>query len=217
LYVTTVLTRRAGPLEPAEVPEHIRIGQRVRVGGPLRVRAVQDLAHGNLQLLTGQGARYARYLVNLVRHVPGRQLRRERGADRVLLLVAELASRRGHHEQDQPALGAEPARIHHQAVADFFDGLDHAVQLAGAHAHAAAVERGVRAAVDDEAAVGQHLDPVAVPPDPGVHLEIALPVPDAVGIVPEPDGHRRHRLGDHQLADLADDWLAPVVIGLHLG
>jgi hypothetical protein len=55
-----------------------------------------------------------------------------------------------------------------------------------------------------------------VPPDPGVDVEIALPVPDAAGIVPETDRHGRHRLGDDQLADLADDRMAVVVVGLHL-
>ena len=40
-------------LEPAVVPEHVRLGQRVRVGRPLRIGAVQDLTHRHLELLTG--------------------------------------------------------------------------------------------------------------------------------------------------------------------
>ena len=57
-------------LEPAEIPEHVRIGQRVRVGRPLRIGAVQDLTHRHLELLTGKSPRYARHLVDLVGHVP---------------------------------------------------------------------------------------------------------------------------------------------------
>ena len=43
---------------------------------------------------------------------------------------------------------------------------------------------------------------------PGEHLEVALAVAAAVGVAPEVDRHRRHRLGDHELADLADQRLA---------
>ena len=89
-----------------------------------------------------------------------------------------------------------------------------AVDLGRAHADAAAVDRRVRAAVDDRGAALGDLDPVAVAPDAGVHVEVALAVALAVGVVPEADRHRRHRLGDHELADLADQRLAVRVPGL---
>src|ERR1700722_4594394 len=57
--------------------------------------------------------------------------------------------------RSQPAPGAEPAGVHHQAVGDLSEALDHAVELTGAHPHPAAVEGGVGAAVDDAPAVGQ--------------------------------------------------------------
>ena len=154
--------------------------------------------------------------MDLVRHVPGRELGPERGAEPGGQVVVQLAARGRHHVQDQPALGAELAGVHHQAVGDLGKALDHAVELAGAHPDPAAVEGGVGAAVDDAAPVGQQLDPVAVPPDPGIGVEVAFPVPGATRIVPEADRHRRHRLGDDQLADLPDDRLAVVVVGLHL-
>src|SRR4029079_67651 len=53
------------------------------------------------------------------------------------------------------------------------------------------------------AAVGD-LDPVTVSPDPWVRLEVARAVALAVGVVPERDRHRGHRLGDHELAALPD-------------
>ena len=40
-------------LEPAVIPQHLGVGQRVRVGRPLRIGAVQDLTHRHLELLTG--------------------------------------------------------------------------------------------------------------------------------------------------------------------
>src|SRR6476661_9804457 len=58
----------------------------------------------------------------------------------------------GHHEQEQPPLGAEPPGVHHQGVRDLVEGLHRPVELAGAHPDPAAVERGVGAAVDDAAA-----------------------------------------------------------------
>ena len=48
-------------------------------------------------------------------------------------------------------------------------------------------------------------DPVAVPPDAGVVLEVGGAVAGAVGVVPEADRHRRHRAPDHELAELPDD------------
>ena len=44
---------------------------------------------------------------------------------------------------------------------------------------------------------------------PGIHLEVALAVAAAVLVAPEVERHRRHRLGDHELADLADRAACP--------
>ena len=68
-----------------------------------------------------------------------------------------------------------------------------------------AVDGRVRAAVDHRAAALGDLDPVAVPPDAGIGVEVALAVALAVRVVPEVDRHRGHRLRDHELADLAHE------------
>src|SRR6185503_17055952 len=91
-----------------------------------------------------------------------------------------------------------------------------AIDLAGAHADAAPVDRRVRAAGDDRGAALGDLDPVAVAPDARIGLEVALAVPRPVLVVPEVDGHRGHRLGDDELADLAGDRAALLVPGLDL-
>src|SRR5919204_540375 len=98
-----------------------------------------------------------------------------------------------------------------EAVDHLLDVLDDRVQLARSEPDAAAVEGGVRAAGDDAAAaLGEH-DPVALAPDAGVEVEVRGAVALAVGVVPEAHRHRRHRLGDHHLAELADDRLALLV------
>ena len=58
------------------------------------------------------------------------------------------------------------------------------------------------------------LDPVAVAPDAGVHGEVGSRAARAVRVAPEADRHRRHRLGDHELADLADQLVPVLVEGL---
>ena len=52
---------------------------------------------------------------------------------------------------------------------------------------------------------------------PGVLLEVAGAVAAAVLVAPEEDGHRGHRLGHDQLADLADHRVALLVPGLDGG
>ena len=60
-----------------------------------------------------------------------------------------------------------------------------AIDLGGADAHAAGIERGVGAAVDDDAAMLGPFGEVAVAPDAGEALEIGGAVLRAVGVVPE--------------------------------
>ena len=69
-------------------------------------------------------------------------------------------------EEDQLAGAALVVlEVHDQAVGDLRQLLDDGVELARAHAHAAAVERRVGAAGDDAAAALGEADPVALAPD----------------------------------------------------
>ena len=110
---------------------------------------------------------------------------------------------------------ASPSRGHvdHQRVDDLGERQHRPVDLAGAHADAAAVDRRVRAPVDD--ALPRSVISIQSPwrQTPG-YMEVALAVALAVGVVPEVQRHRRHRLGDDQLADLADQRLPVLVEGL---
>ena len=122
-------------------------------------------------------------------------------------VVVERGSVAEDDEERHEAFGAGQRQVEHECVDDLVEGEDGAVDLARTHPDAAAVDRRVGAARDDRGAAVGDLDPVAVAPDAREHLEVALAVAAAVGVAPEVDRHRRHRLGDHELADLADQRL----------
>ena len=53
-----------------------------------------------------------------------------------------------------------------------------------------------------------------VPPDAGVHGEVALLVLAAVGVPPQEDGHGGHRRRDDELAHAPGAWVSGLVIRL---
>ncbi len=114
-------------------------------------------------------------------------------------------------EQRHPVAAVRPFETDDEAVGNLGDRLDDPVELARPEADAAAVERRVRAALDDRAASLGDPDPVTVAPDPRERLEVALPVAVAIRIVPEHHRHRRQRGGQDELAGLADDRPARLV------
>ena len=71
---------------------------------------------------------------------------------------------------------------------DLLDALHRAVDLGRADAHAARVQHGVGAPVDQHAAARRDLDEVAVVPDAGVALEVGRAVARAVGHVQDLEG-----------------------------
>ena len=119
-----------------------------------------------------------------------------------------------HDEHRHIAFAPQKLKIDHQTVEHFGQRLDHAVDVARAHAHAVAVDGGVAAAVDDCAAARCDAKPVAMPPDAGVHVEITVQIAPVAGVVPEVEGHGRHGRGADQLTHLVHDRLALLVEGL---
>jgi hypothetical protein len=132
-------------------------------------------------------------------------------------VVVELGTLAQDHEEGHPAFGAGSRHVHNEGVGDLVKCQDGAVDLAGAHTDAAAVDRRVRAAVDHGSSPGGDLDPVSVAPDTGIHVEVGGAVALAFRVVPEEDGHRGHRLGDYELADLVGQRPAVLREGLDLG
>ncbi len=98
--------------------------------------------------------------------------------------VVEHGAVAQHDEQRQPAVDVDRERVE-----DLVEREHRTVDLARPHSRAAAVDRRVRAPVDDRAAARRDLDPVAVAPDAGVGVEARLAQALAIGILPEGDRH----------------------------
>ena len=93
-----------------------------------------------------------------------RRVLADAAADAILELVGERHAVAQPDEQHD-ALVVVPVLADDEALDDLVELLDLAIDLGGADAHAAGVQHGIRAAVDDDAVVLGDLDPVAVAPD----------------------------------------------------
>ena len=149
------------------------IGQRFDI---LHRQAVNDVAHGELDDLAALGARNVGHLHDLRGHMARRRV----GANMLLdafdqrLVEREAVCRRTNSTtRTSPDLAGRPVLADDEALDDFGQLLDLAIDLRRADAHAAGIERRVGAAVDDEAVVRGQLDIVAVAPDAGKALEVA--------------------------------------------
>ena len=121
-----------------------------------------------------------------------------------------------YHKERHIILAARQFHPDDQAIEHLRDSFHDAVNLAAAHPDTLPVNRGIGTAIDDRATPVSNHDPVAVPPYPRVHLEIALLVALPFWIVPEVNGHRWHRLRNHQFSHLVNQWPPLLIKGLHL-
>ena len=122
----------------------------------------------------------------------GERLLADRRFDAVAQAVVERGAVGEVDEERHPVAAVGLFEADDQGFADLGEAFDGLVDVGGAHPYALAVEGGVGAAVDDDGAVVGEGDPVAVAPDAGVHLEVAVAVAAAVGVVPEVDRHGGH-------------------------
>src|SRR5918992_293470 len=205
------------PGQLGEAIQGLGVAKRVLARGLLRRGSGEDLLDRHLELLAVEGLGYVRHSEDLVRHVPRRGVLADALLDPTLQVVVELGAFLEDYEEGHKGLAALPVDVYDQAILHLLDLLDGPVDLARPHPYAAAVYGRVGAPVDHAGAVWFDLDPVAVPPHPRVHVEVALPVALALRVVPEVDRHGGHRLRDDQLADLVDHGVAVLVEGLDLG
>src|SRR5215204_7331388 len=203
------------PGEPGEVVEGIGVAQGVPAGRFFGWCAREDLLYGYLELLAVEGAGNVGDGEDLVRHVAGGSSVADAFLDPVYEVVAELGVFFEDHEERHKVLSILPD-VHDEAVSDLRNGLDGAVDLAGPHPHATAVYCRVGATVDHGGAFGLYLDPIPVPPHARKHVEVALPEPLVVRVVPQIQGHRGHRLGNDQLPNLVYERVTLLVEGLDL-
>src|SRR5208337_1380994 len=115
-------------------------------------------------------------------------------------LFVTVATRRKHDEKQQPPRNGallESGCIDHQRFNDLRYFFYHAVELGGSHADTTTIQGRVGAPIDHALPVaGRDLDPIAMPPDTGIMLEIARPHPASIRIIPETNRHARHRRGE---------------------
>ena len=118
------------------------------------------------------------------------------------------------HEQHHARV-ALPLLADREALEHLVDRLDLPVDLGGADAHAARVQHGVGAAVDDHAVVGRELREIAVAPDARVLLEVGGAEAPAVRIVPEAERNGGEGRRADELALLAAHAAPLLVEDLH--
>ena len=110
-------------------------------------------------------------------HVARRRVRADVLLDPLDQRVVEREALAQLHEQhDAHVAPSPPVLADHEALDHLVELLDLPVDLRGADAHAARIQRRVRAAVDDHAAVRGDLGVVAVAPDAGEALEVGRAV-----------------------------------------
>jgi hypothetical protein len=171
---------------------------------------VNNVAHGELDDLAAPGARYVGDLHDLGGHVARRGVGADLAVDLLDEHLVQLAAGAQHDEEDDTGV-VLPFLANDEALLDFVELFDLAVDLGRADAHAAGVQGRVRAAADNDAVMLGELDIIAVAPDVGELLEIGGAILLVVGIVPEADGHGGKGRGADQLALLAPERLAIVV------
>ncbi len=195
-----------------ELIERVRIRERFPV---VDAAAVHHVAHGELYDLAALRPRDLADLHDALRHVARGGVGPHAVPDPLLERGVQRLPLAQPHEENDPFVPL-PLLSNDQALDDFIELLDLAVDLRGADPDAAGVQHRVGAAVDDDPAVRRQLHVVAMAPHARVALEVGCAVLAAVRIVPEPDGHRGKRLRADQLPLLAYDRRAGFVEDLDL-
>ncbi len=199
---------------PGDEPvEAVGVGHGIAVHHPGRIAAEEQFLHRHLQLLARQRARHLGHRFDHVRHEAGRDLGPDPGADAVHQRFVQRDAGGGHDEEGHETVPAQIFAINDQRIGDFVQPLDHAVDLGRAQPQPVAVDRRVRAAIDHCAAIPGDLDPVTMPPDARVGVEIAVQIPPVAGIVPEIQGHGGQGLGADQFPHLIENLVARLVKG----
>ena len=160
---------------------------------------MEDLAHSQFDLLAGDRVGDVGNGDDFRGNMPWRGVEADRFPDPLAQVVRELGTG-AELDEEHDAHVVLPLLADGQAVEHFVDGLHPAIDLGGAHADAAGVERRVGSAGDDHAAVLRDLREVAVMPDAGEALEICGADLLPVRIVPKGNRHGDERGGADELA-----------------
>src|ERR1700681_969218 len=124
---------------------------------------MDDVADGELDDLAGFGTRNIGDRDDLGRNVPRACAQADRRFDASDKRVVQLRARPKPQEKDDAHI-ARPVLSDRKRLDDFRDLLDLSIDLGGADAHAAGIERGIGTAMDDHAAMLGPFGKVAVAP-----------------------------------------------------
>src|SRR5439155_6406581 len=222
LVFFSFLTITFGQSSGLELGAIAKLLQRLGIGQSLDVlhrQAVHDVAHRKLDDLATLGARNIAHLHNLRRNMPRRGVGAYVALDAIDQGVVERQPVAEPHEQHHAHVAdrvRRPILADDDALHDFVELFDLAVDLGGSDAYTTRIEGGVRAAIDDHPVVGGQLDPVAMTPYPGETLEVRRAILGTVRVVPESNWHRRERRSADELALLPAHRLAILVEDLDL-
>src|SRR5947199_9895362 len=175
----------------AEILQRLGIGKRLQVRNQF---AMHDVAHGKLHNLAAFGAGN----IGNLNHFCGNMARGGVGPDMLLDPVDEGLVQRESltqtHEEDHsniPDLAGRPVLADDDTFHHFVELLDLPVDFRGADTHAPWIQRGVGPSIDNHAVMLGQFHVIAVAPYAGETFEVRRAILRAIGIVPEPDRHRR--------------------------
>ena len=174
------------PLGARRTSRALRGWRASRGGSHLGLATQEDLLDRHLELLARSGARHLSIATIASGMCAGAVLAHPAPDSAT---SSSSSSAAAHDEQHESAF----VHVDHEPV-QTSDILHRGVDLVVPMRSPAAVDRGVRAPVDHGGAALGDLDPVAVAPDARVVVEVAGRVALAVGVVPEVERHRGHRL-----------------------
>ena len=176
---------------------------------------MNDAGDGDFHLLAIERARDVGYLQYLCRYVPRSAVGADGDRDPLPEPCVKQAPLGQDHEQQHPHVTV-PLLSDHQRVRYFLQVLHLAVNLRGTYAHAARIQGGVGAAVDDYTAVRGDLDIVTVVPHPWEGTKVGVQVFLVPRVAPKIHRHRGERGDAYQFGFLADHGLSLFVPGLHV-
>ena len=160
---------------------------------------MHHVAHGEFGDLAGFGARNVVHLHDAGRHMARACAFADAGAD---LLFQRLVQRDalGQDDEKNDADIAIPFLADGDGFRHFRQAFHLRIDFRRADAHAAGIERRVRAAMNDHPVMRGDFGKIAMTPDAGEAREIGAVIFLAVGIVPEADGHGGKGLHADQFA-----------------
>src|SRR5260221_14786981 len=96
--------------------------------------------------------------------------------------------------------------VDHEGFINFRPGLDHKIEFAGSHPHTSAIQSGIGPAINDALTIGAaDLDPIAVPPNSRIMIEVAGLKAAPVRVIPKEDRQARERRRNYQFTDRIGD------------